>query len=274
MRKLVADDLPAFAELLNVPIDDDQFEIISESFAAETLYTDLLARVGANRLLHVEYVRSPTRDVPARITGYRAQIMRRHPGKSITQFAIVLGEGRLQSCDDPPNGFKLGLKTLYVRDCDPQFLLANPHRAPLAVLAQGSTDKRIENLRTVMKMTRKEPDGAFLAEAALTLATITLDRSTIARVMEELGMTVEDIAEFYSETTFGRAIHDHGREQGREEASVLALGALLRDRFGEHAQIQVLAERLAKSPDLDAVIHTINQAHSIDDLLDQAPPEL
>jgi hypothetical protein len=270
MRKLVADDLPAFAELLNVPIDDDQFEIISESFAAETLYTDLLARVGANRLLHVEYVRSPTRDVPARITGYRAQIMRRHPGKSITQFAIVLGEGRLQSCDDPPNGFKLGLKTLYVRDCDPQFLLANPHRAPLAVLAQGSTDKRIENLRTVMKMTRKEPDGAFLAEAALTLATITLDRSTIARVMEELGMTVEDIAEFYSDTTFGRAL----RDRGGQEASLRILRALLRDRFGEHAQIQVLAERLAKSPDLDAVIHTINQAHSIDDLLDQAPPEL
>jgi hypothetical protein len=274
MRGLVTRDLAAFAEWLKVPLEDD-IEIISESFAAETLHTDLLARVSRDRLLHVEYVRAPVRDTAARMAGYRAQIMRRHPDKSIAQYAIVLGEGWLRSCDDPINGFSLGLKSVYVRECDPAVLLSNSYRAPLAVLAKGDQDSRAKALSAALAMADKEPDRQMLIDAALTLATITLDRSTLDRVREETGMTIETVADFYSETEVGRELlgrgreagRDEGREEGREEGHEDVLTALLKNRFGEQARTGEVAQRLAHFMDLATAVDVITKADSLDELL-------
>jgi hypothetical protein len=84
----------------------------------------------------------------------------------------------LQSCDDPANGFALGLRNVYLRERDADPLLARPVLAPVAVLAKGD-----------------------------------VDRSTIDRIRKESGMTVESIAAFFSETEVGQEIGRRGAER-------------------------------------------------------------
>jgi hypothetical protein len=218
--------------------------------------------VGTGRILHVEYIGKPRQDTIARSTGYRAQIMRRYHGASITQFRLVLGKGKLRSGDDPANGFTLGLKPIYLRECDPEPLLATARLAPLAVLARGDREQRAESFDRALKIVRGDLDHAFLEEAALRLATITLDRSTLDRVLEESGMTIDDVVDFYSGTKFGRELVNRSRAEG----IVLMLETLLRDRFGEDPRIEATAKRPAETTDPAAAVHAITHAATIADL--------
>jgi hypothetical protein len=269
LRGLVGQALPTFAKWLGVPVDDD-YELLSESFTAETRQTDLLARVGLDQLLHVEYISEPKKDTTARITQYRGHIMERHPGKSIAQYGLVLGKGRLRSGDDEANGFRLGLKTIYLRECDGEPLLTDAHLAPLAVLARGDKTDRAEYLGRALKIVDGDQDKAFLREAPLDLAVMTLDRSTIDKVMEETGMSTESVADFYSGTRFGQEIKNRGRTEGLTEGLVRGradlLRVVLRDRFGEDPRIEAIASRLAEIDDATAAVHAINHAATLDEL--------
>ena len=76
-------------------------------------------------------------------------------------------------------------------------------------------------------------------------------------------MTVESIADFYSETEVGQEIRRRGQER--------TLAALLHSRFGDHAQIPAIATRLAHLPDQAEAIDAITRAQSPDELLDRNP---
>jgi hypothetical protein len=269
MRAIAAADPSAFCEWLEVEVDGDRPELLSADFPAETLHADLVARVGQDRLLHVEFIRKPERDMAIRMVGYRAHLMKRHPGASIGQVAIILGEGWLQSCDDPANGFALGLRNVYLRERDADPLLARPVLAPVAVLAKGDVDARGAYLATAYKLAEPMPEGlrSMLRQAALDLATITLDRSTIDRIRKESGMTVESIADFYSETEVGQELGRRGIEQGIEQGIERTLAALLRSRFGNHGQVRAIAGQLARLPDQALAIDMIVRAQSLEDLL-------
>jgi hypothetical protein len=208
--------------------------------------------------------------------GYRASIMRSHPGKQISQYVIVLGEGRVRSADDPENGFTLGLRTIYLRECDPAPLLSVPGLAPLAVLAEGDRLTRARSLVAAVNViqagTEIGPAQAQLLEAAAVLATIRLDGLTIDQIRRESGLSVESIADFYSETEVGRELVNRGIEQGIERSSHTLLTVLLTDRFGARDDLPQIVERLVAGSDLTAAVHAVMQASSLDDLAADAPP--
>jgi hypothetical protein len=263
MRTFAEDDPDAFCDWLGVPYESP-VEVLSSGFPAETLYADLVARVGPNEILHAEYIRTPTPDMAARMVSYLGQLMRQHPGCSIFQYAIVLGQGRLNPCTNPKTGFNLGLRTIYLRESDPAELMAYPNLAGLTVLAQGDTHARGRALADAIQRVRDLPEERQerLTNAMLVVATIALDRSTIDLIVKESGMTIETVAEFYSGTEVGQEL----RNQGREEGAARTLAALLRARFGDHPQVRDIAEHLAHALDDDASIRIVTEAHTLDDL--------
>jgi hypothetical protein len=284
MRYIVEADIPALCDWLDVKLEG-RGDLLSPVFAAETRTADLLVKVGPGRLLHTEYVRSPESDMFARMVGYRAHIMRQYPGMSLTQYAIVLGRGRLVLRDDAVNGFYLGLRVVYLSETDPSEVLARPNLAALSILTKGDQQDRAESVLKTLRLLRTFPldRRRGLLEAMTSLATISLDRSTIDLITKELKMTVESVAEFYSETDLGRAIGkqaheqgleqglEQGREQGRQQELTQSLIDLLRVRFGIHPQIPALAEHLAHESDRAARVRAITEAETLDDLLDRMP---
>lgn len=274
MRRVAEGDLTAFCRWLEVDLTGPA-QILSGSFPAATLHADLLVQVSPDRLMHVEYMRSPPADLAVRMIGYRASIMRSHPGMQVSQHAIVLGEGRVRSADDPENGFTLGLHTIYLRDCDPLPLLSVPGLAPLAVLARGDRSIRARSLvaavSVIQAQTEAGPQQAQLLEAAAVLATIRLDGHTIDQIRRESGLSVESIADFYSETEVGRELVNRGIEQGLERSGQM-LATLLRDRFGDRPEIPEIVGRLARWPDPASAVHAVTRARSLSDLLVPGPP--
>jgi hypothetical protein len=275
MRRVAEGDLPAFCKWLAVDLPGPAY-ILSGSFPAATLHADLLVRVGRQRLLHVEYMRTPPADLAVRMIGYRASIMRAHPGMQVSQHAIVLGEGRVRSADDPENGFTLGLRTIYLRECDPAPLLQVPGLAPLAVLAEGDRQTRARSLVAAVNViqtgTESGPAQAQLLEAAAVLATIRLDGLTIDQIRRESGLSVESIADFYSETEVGRELVNRGIAQGIERSSQM-LAALLVDRFGDQPEIEQIVGLLVRWPDPAAAVHAVTRAQTLAELLTAAPPD-
>ncbi|GAB3262904.1 RpnC/YadD family protein [Kineosporia babensis] len=267
MRRLVEGDLPAFCDWLEVKWDIAP-RVLPGTFPAESLTADLMARIGPKHMLHVEYMRRPTPDVGGRMVAYRAQVMRRYPGTQLTQVAIVLGEGRLQSPDDPKNGFQLGLRTIYLREADPDRLIAVPDLAPLAVLARGSEGERSRRFADTIELIRKQPEErqGGLYEAAVTLAGITLSRTTIDNIGKELGVSIDEVVHFYEGTEVGRALQERGRSQGREEGVAQTLMVLLTGRFGDRPGLVDLAEELARVGSVEAVIRAIGTAETPDDV--------
>ncbi|WP_285598880.1 hypothetical protein [Kineosporia sp. NBRC 101731] len=267
IRPVVEGDFEAFATLLGIPVHQPPV-FLPGSFEDQSWQTDLLVRTGPEQLLHMEYMRSPEADMAARMTSYRGQIMLKHPGMRLTQVAIVLGNGRLQSRDDPGTGFCLGLRTIYLRELDPALLLSRPGLAPLAVLSRGTQEERGQHLAATLDLIGRQPAHrrSVLAWAAMTLAPITLDRSTIERIRKENTMTVNDVADFYSEIDFGIELQQRGRQEGRQEGSAKVLLALLHSRFGDQAGLPELADRLARTGDDAAAVEAINAATKPEDI--------
>ena len=85
-------------------------------------------------------------------------------------------------------------------------------------------------------------------------------------------MTTETVTAFYRQTEMGQAVHNQGLEQGLEQGAARTLIALLRSRFGDHAEIPTIAEHLAQSLDDDARIQVVIEAGSLDDLADWLSP--
>ncbi len=271
MRRIVEEgNFPGFCAWLGVQLKGEP-QFVAGNFPSETLYTDLLARISPDRLLHMEYMVRPAADVPVRMLGYRAQIMRRYAGKQVTQIAIVLGDGHLRDLSDPETGFRLGLRTVHVRDADPQALLADPALAPMAVLTRGTREARQHRLAQALIRIRKEPPNrrSALVEASLELARIVLDRPTIDQIRKETKMTVEETADFYSESDWAKVLKDRGRQEGRQEGlrtgQARTLLALMRTRFGDHPSLDALAEELSQADEAVA-IEAITRANRVEDV--------
>jgi predicted transposase YdaD len=173
--------------------------------------------------------------------------------------------------EDDPDAF-CDLRTIYLRESDPAELMAYPNLAGLTVLAQGDTHARGRALADAIQRVRDLPEERQerLTNAMLAVATIALDRSTIDLIVKESGMTIETVAEFYSGTEVGQELRNQGRVEGRvegrEEGAARTLAALLRARFGDHAQVRTIAEHLAHTLDDDASIRIVTEAHTLDDL--------
>ena len=144
------------------------------------------------------------------------------------------------------------------------------------MLARGSATERRAAFATALEIIRRKGDdrAGELLEYATVLATIRLDAPTINHIVEEAGMTVESIAEFYRDTIIGRTLRDvgrqegrqEGREEGRHEERAALLAAMLRARFGDDPRIPEISARLAEGDQGDAAVAAIAEAASVDDL--------
>jgi hypothetical protein len=269
-RQLAQDAPESVLTWLKVPVHGAVVPLPTE-FTANSRQLDLLAAVGPNNLVHVEFETSPTPDVAVRILDYRAQVMKQYPGKRLRQVLVVLATGPVASCDDPENGFYLGLNTVYLRDRDPAEFLADPALAPFTVLAAGDRESRRRSLAAALQLIQERGGerARDLLQAAETLATIRLDPRSIDQAQKETDMTVESIANIYGQTEVGQELIRRGEARGRvtgEARARGALAALLRLKFGDDPAIADIVEQLVSWPDADAAVQAITSAATIDDV--------
>ena len=276
VRQVVGVDPAAFCRLLGVPVPTASPAALAARYPQPTLEADLVLRTGPGELLHVEYQRRAGPGLARRMLAYRAAIMTAYPGEELEQVVLVLGDGRMDSVDDPrEGGFRLGCRVVHLRDVDPEDLLARPATAPLAVLGRGGPEVRARAFLRALRLVAGEAGAhaKVLVEAASVLATIRLDRPMIEKIREEAGMTVESVADFWAETEFGRVLQQRAREEGLERGRLQALAALLRVRFGDGPDVEEAAGRLAPAPDFDTVVRDVSTAGSLDELLARYPSD-
>jgi hypothetical protein len=221
------------------------------TFALPTVTADLLIGAGRNRLMHVEYESCPRRTLVTRMFNYRARIMTLYPRARLTQFVIVLGDGRVRGHDDVSNGFILDLRVIYLREHDPAEFLHDPVLAPLAVLARGRRKARERSFSAALRLIRDSghPWTGELLQTAETLALIRLDETTIARIRKENAMSIQPLVDHYRNTEVGLHLQRLGREEGREAM----LSALLHSRFGPDVDATAIARQLADRSEQQAI---------------------
>lgn len=260
-------------------------QALSESFPAGTRVPDQLFSVAPDRLAHFEFERHASWRLVPRMLAYRGLIMEKHRDRHLDQYVVVLGTGRVHGHDDlQSNGFALDLRITYLRDEDPRRFLTHPVLAPLAVLGRGGPAARAAALTEALTLIGRQGGdlASDLLEASGVMATIHLDRSTIDAAVKETGMSIESIASFYEGTELGRELvrrgHAEGREEGRQEGrqeglrsgreqgAARMLAVILRERFGDRPEIELLSRRLA-STDAAQALHAIEHASSLEELL-------
>jgi hypothetical protein len=259
LRKIVEGDLSAACSLLGMRVETHP-EVLTGALPTGTLAADLLLRVGAGRLVHVEYMRATASDLVPRMLIYRGLIMRAYPGESLSQHVIVLGDGRLRGYEEVAvHGFALDLRVLYLREVEPATVLAHRGLAPLAVLARGDASARSAAFAAALRIIAE--DGGTrapeLLEFATRLATIRLDRPTIKQIVQEATVTVESLADLFRDTPLGREIRAEGR------AALLL--SLLEAKFGQDGRLPAIANRLSELTDGETA-RAVTDAASIDDL--------
>ena len=93
LRYLAASELAALCGWLGIDTHGENIRV-SEALAAVTRYADLLISTAPD-LVHVEFVRRVTPDLPLGMLDYRARIMMAWPGTSLTQILVVLADGHV-----------------------------------------------------------------------------------------------------------------------------------------------------------------------------------
>jgi len=264
MKILAADDLDAVLSVVGIRVDG---AVALNVELAGTRRVDLRGRTPAE-LVHVEFLKDPSADIDLRMVEYWARIRRRE-GRALPlrQFVLVLADGITvpDRCAEP-EAPGLVWTVVYATDLDPVALLAGPATAALAALARGSDAQRAGVLdAAARRIAREDPDrAAELLQAAATLGSIVLPRSTINETLRGTDMPI-----LIRDTPLGRSLFEEGRQEGRHEgrqAAVLDLTVLLlRQRFGEHPDLEAAATRLAALADEERLA-VIAAAASLEDL--------
>jgi predicted transposase YdaD len=237
------------------------------------LWADLIARLDPHRQAHVEFVHTPARDLLDRMLEYRARILRRDPGQTLDQHILVLADGQVPDRLTDGGRYPFDVTVTYLRDHDPTVFLADPTLAPLAVLARPSSDRpRTTTLREALALITEVSDPKrrhALAETALVLAGIRLDRDTIETITQEARMSFT-----LAETLAGRQIAAEAQARGQARGTVLGratvLAALLRRTFGDDDRIEAIATDLAQLPH-DEALDLALTAKNLDDLAHRHP---
>lgn len=98
----------------------------------------------------------------------------------------------------------------------------------------------------------------MLAQAAVDLASLRLDPTTINTTWEDSAMPIPSLLQ---------RTHDEALQQGREEGREELVESMLRQRFGPDARIPAIAHRLATLPPDDCLAR-ITTAADLDELVE------
>jgi hypothetical protein len=261
--KILADhDLGALLTLVGIhePATRLDGELASSSRTA-----DLVVSSGGG-IVHVEFVKDLTPDLDLRMVDYRLRLRRRDRTKPISQYVLALGGVRPPERYDDVDVGALTCRWTVVRldELDPDALLRTPTTAALAALARGDDAQRIDVLTAAAELIVGSTDperGDLLLDAAATLASIVLPRSTIVQALKEATMPVRII-----DTPLGRAWYEEGREEGERQAVLRITRIMLGQRFGtDDPRLDAIAAHLALLPD-DERLARLAAATSLDEL--------
>lgn len=185
---------------------------------------------------------------------------------------LVLAGGTVPRILRDSEEFALRLHVTYLRDADPEVLLADPALAPMAVLARAATpNDREVTLRRSLRAVARLPDSGRrrdLAQTAAVLAGIHLDATTIEEHMQEAGMPIS-----FAETIPGQQLRAEGKAEGRAEGKAQGkaegkaevFADLLRRVHGDDPRIPALAAALVQLP-TDQALAALQDGASLDDL--------
>jgi hypothetical protein len=238
-------------------------------------------RLPDDRVAEVHCVREVPKNLVATMAWHRAALLQAHPVGTLEQYVVVIGDGDVRRHDDPVHtGIYFDLKILYLKDIEEEWFPISPGfrflgrcRTPpwasQVVDAVGATAEPF--------VVPENPTSGGFAEiedenqgrlpghlVSLFLAGRFGVRPEVPVEARHLGWVsaVTMALALYAATQFDEV----RRRIGRREGVADVLGDVLRERFGEHPEILVLAYRLAALTDLDAVIQIIATADSLDEL--------
>jgi hypothetical protein len=261
---------------------EKDFVRLSTAFAVPVIHADLLAGVGDDLLLHVEYESRSSGEIVRRMYDYRGRIMREHPGKRLEQYVIVLARGKVTGYADLElHGFALDLHVICLREHRPAEFLTRPLLAPFAALAHGTTEERAKALGAAMRLLShsSHPRAPELLRITEALARLRLSRTIIHQVTKENSVEIESFIDVLRREEAAQIEEDawdagtvegerQGLRRGRQEGRGRILLALLRARFGDSPDVREAAELLATWDDEEAAVRAITAAAEPRALLD------
>jgi hypothetical protein len=120
-------------------------------------------------------------------------------------------------------GFMLGLRTVYLREADPEELLRWPGLSILAELARGDHETRFAAALEAVRQigTLPVPQRRGLYQALMDLGSIHFDVTQLNLILEEIRMIAEgegdeEVIALYRQTKIGAVYLAEGREEGRQ----------------------------------------------------------
>lgn len=240
-----------------------------------------ILRLPDGRVAEVHCVRKVPKDLVPMMAWHRAAVLQAHPVDTLEQYVVVTGDGDVRRHDDPVHtGIYFDLKFLYLKDIEtewfpicPGFRALGRHRTPpwasQIVDAVGATAEPFvvpanPSTRGFAEIEDENQSGLPAHLVSLFLAGRFGVRPEVPVDARHLGWAsaVTMALALYTVTQFDEV----RRRIGRREGIADVLGDVLRERFGEHPNILVLAYRLAALTDLDAVIQIIATADGLDEL--------
>jgi hypothetical protein len=278
MRRWAEANLAAFAGWLDPSVaclPKHDFARQPASFAIPILHGDLLFTAGRGRLMHVEYETSPDGALVIRLFNCRGRIMSLFPEQHLTQYVIVLGDGKVTGHDDLANGFILDVTVICLREMDSAVFLADPVLAPLAVLARGSEKQREQFLAEAFQVIMKSnhPQNLGLLETAEALALIRLPAKVVTQIRKGTGMALDPFKWWYINSELGAEYREEIEDRCRERVQERVLLAFLRSRFAERSEVAEVAHRLASWPEGAAIEAVVGAADPAELLKIPAPAQ-
>jgi hypothetical protein len=267
-------------KILGVPITDS-FEVLPMPGLLNPQPTGIqLIRLPDGRCAEVHCVHTVPKGLVATMAGHKKALRQAFPVDHLEQYVVVLGDGELRGPDDPAHtGVYFGLRLVYLRDIEKEWfststgfaLLARSQTAPWASQILEAAGATVEPF-----VVPPNPCADIFAESDEKQATLP-SRLTSLFFAGRFGPHPEISDENRTRGWGGAvlmalALHtitrfdDMRGRIARREGIADVLGDVLRERFGEHPKLSLLAYRLAALTDLDAVIQIIAATENLDDL--------
>ena len=283
LSRLFRVDPEGLLKILGVPIPDT-FDTLPMPGLLNPQPTGIqLIRLPDGRCAEVHFVHTVPKGLVATMAGHKKALQQAFPVDHLEQYVVVMGDGELRGPDDPAHtGIYFGLRLVYLRDIEKEWfststgfaLLTRSRSAPWAsqiLEAAGATAEPF--------VVPPNPGTDIFAESDEKQA-ILPSRLASLFFAGRFGPPPEMSDEHRTRGWGGAvlmalALHtitrfdDMRGRIGRREGITDVLGDILRERFGEHPRLSLLAYRLAALPDLDAVIQIIAGTEHLDDLYSQ-----
>jgi len=229
-----------------VPEEVDDSQLVRPATPA----TDLVARLGADALLHVECQGYRDPDFADRVLRYHLTFVLRYPARRVHTVAlwVIRPQARQRAGEIERHGVRLQVTSLVLREIPAELLLSDARTVCFAAGADAGGRSDDQLCDAIVQ--RLQAAGAGQREfdiAAVLAATMGRYGAMVSAMQRAKVETVilEDLVHFGEDRGFERGVQEgreQGREQGEQQARSLLLATLL-DILGARALQPTPAQR-------------------------------